>query len=154
MTNEDFFRSRLETALHQLDWREGITKAAPIEHLAADPPAQRAMRQALVDGVYFSPADVLTSLPPGAWEMAEAPPSTAPAPSPPPAPATPSTSPVVPATGADLPAPLNQVSPPVLAGAAGTVAVIGFVAALVWSPARCASRSGVAPLGRRFDVER
>jgi hypothetical protein len=140
MTNEDIFRTRLETALRQLDWREGIGKAALIEHLAADPPAQQAMRHALVDGVYFSPADVLNSLPPGAWEASGTPqpvPTASPLPSVPPAPATPSataahpTPPAGPA-GADLPAPLNQVPPPVLIGAAGTVAVLGFIAALVW----------------------
>jgi hypothetical protein len=132
MTNEDIFRARLETALRQLDWREGIGKTALIEHLAADPPAQQAMRHALVDGVYFSPADVLNSLPPGAWEASGAPPPAPSVSSESPATATPPASPIAAPAGADLPAPLNQVSPPVLMGAAGTVAVIGFIAALVW----------------------
>jgi hypothetical protein len=129
--NEDFFRTRLETALRQLDWREGITKAVLIDRLTADPPAQKAMGRSLVDGVYFSPADVLNSLPPGAW--AEPPPA------PPPARerrvspmSTRPVSPVAPNVVRALPDPIQRAPAPVLAGAAGTVAVIGFVAALIW----------------------
>ena len=118
--SEAFFRTRLETALRQLDWSTGIAKTTLIEHLAADPPAQKALARSLVDGVYFSPTDVLNSLPPGAWqEPAPLPANEQPA------------SPTAPVSGFPLPESLRLVPPPVL-GTAGTAAVIGFIAGLVW----------------------
>ena len=118
--SEAFFRTRLETALRQLDWSTGIAKATLIEHLAADPPAQKAIARSLVDSVYFSPTDVLNSMPPGAWQEPAPPPSVAP----------PSLS-TASLSGPPLPESLRHVPPPVL-GAAGTAAVIGFVAGLAW----------------------
>lgn len=118
--SEAFFRTRLETALRQLDWSTGIAKATLIEQLAADPPAQRAVARSLVDGVYFSPIDVLNSMPPGAWQE----------PAPPPADEPPASSTAA-VNGPSLPESLRHLPPPVL-GAAGSAVVIGFIAGLVW----------------------
>lgn len=115
--SEDFFRAQLETHLRRLDWRTGITKAALIDHLAADPPARNAISRALVDGPYFSPADVLSALPAGAWQ--EPPP-----PTPAPTDAT--------QGGPALPEPLARIPSPVLFGAVGGAAMVGFVAGLIW----------------------
>ena len=116
--SEAFFRTRLETALRQLDWSAGIAKATLIEHLAADPPAQKALARSLVEGVYFSPADVLNAMPSGAWQA------------PPPAKEPPG--PSVPTSGSTLPGPLRDLPPSIRTGAIGAVAVVGVIAGLGW----------------------
>lgn len=120
--SEDVLRTQLEAQLGQLDWRSGIEKAAIVERLASNPPAQRALSRGLADGIYFSPADVMTALPAGAWQD---PPPSPPSPEPP----------AVPRTVAGLPVtpePLNHIPPQVAAGVVGGAALVGVAAGLGW----------------------
>ncbi len=119
--SEDVLRTQLESQLGQLSWRSGIDKATIVERLATNPPAQKALSRGLVDGVYFSPADVLTSLPPGAWQE----------PPPPPSPDGPgSSSTVAGLSGATEQ--LSQIPPQVAAGVLGGAALVGVAAGVGW----------------------
>jgi hypothetical protein len=66
--NEDLLRQQLETALQQLDWSAGIPRTSLLTHLRNDPASWEVISRALADGIYFSPADVLTALPANAWQ--------------------------------------------------------------------------------------
>lgn len=117
--SEDVLRTQLETQLGQLDWRSGIDKAAIVERLATNPPAQKALTRGLIDGIYFSPADVMTSLPPGAWQEP-----------PPPSPSPGSSNTVAGISGAAEQ--LTHIPPQVAAGVVGGAALVGVAAGLGW----------------------
>ncbi len=119
--SEDVLRTQLETQLRQLDWRSGIDKAALVERLPANPPAQKAITRSLIDGIYFSPADVMTSLPSGAWQE----------PPPPPSPDSPGcTNSVAGISGAAEQ--LTHIPPQVAAGVVGGAALVGVAAGIGW----------------------
>ena len=68
--DEDDRRSRLESVLGELDWHHGQRKAALVNRLASDEPLRHVVALHLVDGIYFSPRDVLAALPERAWHPA------------------------------------------------------------------------------------
>lgn len=128
---DDLLQSNLESQLGRLDWRFGIKKTALVQHLAANPPAQQALSRGLIDGLYFSPADVLTSLSPGAWRE---PPPASPTPGAPGtsgSPGGPETSNSVAGIGGTA-EPLTHISPQVAAGVVGGAALVGVAAGVGW----------------------
>jgi hypothetical protein len=120
--SEDVLRTQLETQLGQLDWRFGVNKASLVERLATNPPAQKALTRSLVDGIYFSPADVLTSLPPGAWQDPPPPPTSPDSPG--------ASNSVAGISGAVEQ--LTHIPPQVAAGALGGAALVGVAAGVGW----------------------